>query len=163
MAEPLILYSTNTWLAYEISERYFGGMHYAWCAPVFDSDSRYSREVVLTATSNPVKIYRNLRDETRGGDRHSAKVQENKVGILRGATLNRAAGIITPAQERDIVAIVEKAETADFRPLLYIIPFSSVSSMVAEVPVERRAHPLAREYLIERLPRECFDVIEFPV
>lgn len=114
MAEPLILYSTNTWLAYAISERYYGGMHYAWCALVFDSSSRFTREVVSTATSNPVTIYRNLRDETKGGDRHSSRVRENKAGILRGATLKRAARVITEEQERDIAAIVQRSETTDF-------------------------------------------------
>jgi hypothetical protein len=29
--KPLVLYSTNTWLAYAISERYYRGLHYAWC------------------------------------------------------------------------------------------------------------------------------------
>jgi hypothetical protein len=163
MADPLILYSTNTWLAYKISERYYGELHYVWCAPVFDAESDFSGEVMLSTTSNPVTIYRNLRDETRTGDRHSAKVQENKVGILRGATRKRAAGLITESQERDIVAIVDRAETMDLRPLLYLIPFVSVSAMVVEVPVENRAHPLAQEYLIEQLPRHCFDVVEFPL
>jgi hypothetical protein len=163
MADPLILYSTNTWLAYAISQRYYGRLHHAWCAPVFDYQSEFSREVVLSATSNPLTLYRDLRDETRTGDRHSAKVQENKMGILRGATLKRAAGLITESQEREIVAIVEKAETRDFRPLLYVIPFASVSRVVAEVPVENRAHPLAQEYLIDQLSRDCFDVVEFPL
>jgi hypothetical protein len=73
MADPLILYSVNSWLAYIINERYYGGEHFVWCAPVFDVE----------------------------------------------------------AQSR------------------------------AEVPVERRAAPLSREFLIARLPRRCFDVIEF--
>jgi hypothetical protein len=118
MADPLILYSTNTWLAYKISERYYGELHYVWCAPVFDAESDFSGEVMLSTTSNPVTIYRNLRDETRTGDRHSAKVQGNKVGILRGATRKRTAGLITESQERDIVAIVDRAETMDLRPPL---------------------------------------------
>jgi len=162
MADPLILYSVNTWLAYRINERYYAGLHYAWRAPVFDYESRYAREIALSATSNPVTIYRGLRDETATGDRHSAKVKDNKLGIIRGATLNRAEGLINASQEREIIYIVDKAETTDFRPLLYLIPFSSVASIVSEVPVDKRAHPLAQEYLIERLPRDRFDVIEFP-
>ncbi len=39
MSAPLILYSTNTWLAYKIAERFYGDMHYVWCAPFFDSES----------------------------------------------------------------------------------------------------------------------------
>lgn len=30
---PLVLYSTNTWLAYTVAERFYGGEHYVWCTP----------------------------------------------------------------------------------------------------------------------------------
>ena len=111
MVDPLILYSTNTWLAYKISELYYRGLHYVWCAPVFDSESDFSGEVMLSTTSNPVTVYRNLRDETRTGDRHSTKVQENKVGILHGATRKRADGLITESQER-----VSSRSSIELRP-----------------------------------------------
>lgn len=112
-------------------------------------------------TSNPGEIYRNLLAEVLNGDRHSAKIQENKVGILKGATFKKQAGIITEQQEKDIAAIVDIAETRDFRPLLYIIPFYLVKDLIKDIPVSERAHPLSIEYVIEQLPRQYFDIIEF--
>ncbi|MBI3374798.1 MAG: hypothetical protein HY017_24000 [Betaproteobacteria bacterium] len=60
----------------------------------------------------------------------------------------------------DILAIEAAAQSADFRPLLYVIPFVAVSHLLKEVPVSRRAHPLSQEYIIEELPTELFDAIE---
>ena len=82
------------------------------------------------------------------------------MGILNGATRKRSAGAITEEQEREIGGIVELAETRDFRPLLYVIPYTNVLSIVQNVPVKEKAHPLAEEYVIEELPRQCFDIIE---
>lgn len=62
---------------------------------------------------------------------------------------------------REIAAIVDCSETADFRPLLYVIPYRAVSKQVKQVPVAERAHPLSEEYMIECLPRRYFDMIDF--
>jgi hypothetical protein len=112
-------------------------------------------------TSTPSDILHTLGREVRAGDRHSAKIEQNKVGILKGASFKRVSGVITKKQEKDIASIVEGAETKDFRPLLYIIPFSHAAKLLQEVPVENRAHPLSVEYVIDELPRSHFDVIEF--
>ena len=52
------------------------------------------------------------------------------------------------------------AEKQDFRPLIYVIPFEPVKSLVEMASLENRAHALSEEYIIERLPRELFDAIE---
>lgn len=161
MPDPLILYSINSWLAYIIAKRYYRHEHFVWCSPFFNSRTISSIDSTTPPTSNPYEIYCNWREEVRNGDRHSAKVKENKVGILKGATVKRQAGIISAEQERDIVSIVEIAETKEFRPLIYIIPFTAVSSILIEVPIKERAHPLSIEYVIESLPRDHFDIIEF--
>lgn len=161
MPDPLILYSINSWLAYIIAERYYRHEHFVWCSPFFNSRTISAIDSTTPPSSNPYEIYCNLREEVENGDRHSAKVKENKVGILKGATFKRQAGIISADQERDIVSIVEDAETRDFKPLLYIIPFTFVSSMLIEVPIKDRAHPLSIEYVIESLPRYNFDIVEF--
>jgi hypothetical protein len=70
--------------------------------------------------------------------------------------------VIGEPQEAEIRAAVRLAETRDFKPLLFIIPFSGVRGRVREVPVEQRAHPLSLEYIIESRPRSSFDSIEFP-
>ena len=79
---------------------------------------------------------------------------------MRGAELQRAAGIITKNEKKEILAIVSKAVVRDFRPLLYVIPYGPVASMLKKVAVAHRAHPLSVEYIIERLPRTMFDVIQ---
>ena len=126
MPDPLILYSTNTWLAYRIAQQYYGGTHYVWCTPYFDSRSLSGYDVYVPPTSSPSEIYHALHEEVRRGDQHSAKIKENKIGILKGATYKRESRVITEEDERDIAAIVDLAETRDFRPLLYIIPFKLI-------------------------------------
>jgi len=156
----IVLYSANTWLAYNIAERYYHGEHYVWCTPFFDAEVLPKRQYTVAPTSSPKDIYINLYKETTRGDRHSTKIEDNKVGILKGAAFKKAAGVITEQQQRDIAAIVDAAETRDFIPLLYIIPYNLVSNIIRDVPVLERAHPLSVEYIIEALPNNYFDVIE---
>jgi hypothetical protein len=160
MALPIVLYSANSWLAYKIGERYYGGEHYAWCAPVFDGRTSSAGGWYLPPTSSPAEIYSGLREEVRRGDRHSAKIDQNKIGIIYGASVKRRTGIVSEKQEKEIALIVEAAERADFRPLLYVIPYPPVAHLVKEVHVKDRAHPLSSECVIEALDRKLFDVIE---
>ena len=81
--------------------------------------------------------------------------------FIKGAKKKAAEGRITRKQLREIREIVDDAETLKFRPLLYIIPFASVADLIMDVPIDARANPLSREYIIERLPRSHFDIIEF--
>ena len=161
MREHFFLYSTNTWLGYVLAEQFYGGEHYVWCTPYFDSASLAKVDATTPPTSTPSEIYRSLDAEVCAGDRNSAKIEQNRVGILRGASIKRAAGVIDEQQERDIAAIVERAEIRDFRPLLFVIPFFLVAAALKPVPIEKRAHPLSVEYVIERLPRNHFEIIEF--
>lgn len=161
MHSPLVLYSANTWLAYMIAQRYYGQIHYAWCTPDFDPRSLAFTDASVPPTSSPLEVYRNLAEEVRRGDLHSAKIKENKVGVLRGATAKYAQGKIGDDQRKEIAEIVDAVQTRDFRPLLYVIPYAGIADLVNEVPVKDRAHPLSAEYIIEELPRDRFDVIEF--
>jgi hypothetical protein len=160
MANPLILYSCGTWLAFTISETYYRGVHYVWCAPVFDPNSRFASPVAVPPTSSPREIYHNLFEEITRGDKHSAKVAQNRLGILRGADKKLSQGIITAAQRDEIIAIASCAELRDFRPLLIVIPFKIVSKRVKQVPIKDRAHPLSEEFIIENLQRSEFDILE---
>jgi hypothetical protein len=159
MSAPIILYSTNTWLAYNIAERFYGAEHYVWCTPYFSPRSAPPFASV-PPTSCPLAIYRSLSNEVRAGDRHSAKIRDNQVGIATGVRAKRAEGAIDERQEDEILRIVENAQVQDFRPLLYVIPHGLVSDLLSPVPVAERAHPLSTEFLIGRLPRRCFDVID---
>ena len=142
MNEKLILYSANTWLAFMIAQKYYQKEHYIWCTPVFDSRKAQYNGLIVPPTSCPSEIYHNLHEEVSRGDRHSSKIKENRIGILRGAEIKLSQGLITEAQKEEIAAIVDQAELRDFRPLMYIIPFARVQSLVAEVAISDRAHPV---------------------
>lgn len=157
---PLVLYSTNTWLAYNVAELFYGGEHYVWCTPHFSPRSAPPYASV-PPTSCPSAIYRSLAAEVRAGDRHSTKIRENRVGISRGAELRRKDGMIDERQEKEINEMIGNAGIQDFKPLLYVIPHELVAPMIEPVPVEHRAHPLSVEFVVPRLPRAKFDVIDF--
>jgi hypothetical protein len=157
---PLLLYSANTWLAYSIAESFYGGEHYVWCTPYFTSRAA-PPHVRLPPTSAPASIYRSLAEEVRAGDRHSAKIRDNKLGISRGVKAKLQDGTIDDRQGNEIMDIVGGAEISDFRPLVYVIPRHLVAGVLEPVAIEERAHPLSAEFLIERLPRMHFDVIDF--
>lgn len=161
MTNPLLLYSTNTWLAYMIAQRFYRGEHYAWCNPLFNSKTSPPTDYSIPPTSSPCEIYSSLLADVQKGDRNSPKIKQNKLGILKGAVYKKRAGVISSRQKNEITAVVERAETQDFRPLIFVIPYSLVVDLLRKVPVRNRAHPLSDEYIIDRLPREGFDIIDF--
>jgi hypothetical protein len=161
MEYPFILYSTNTWLAYEINKKYYKHNHYVWCAPVICYEKPSFNSMRVPSSSDPINIYRRLLEDIHSGDKHCQKVKDNKIGIIKGATSKQEQEIITKEQEQEIISIVNMATMGDFYPLLYVIPFSKVKKIVKKVSVEKRAHPLSDEYLIESLHRKYFDVIFF--
>lgn len=156
---PLVLYSTNTWLAYTVAERFYGGEHYVWCTPYFSVRSAPPYASV-PPTSCPGAIYHQLDAEVRAGDRHSGKIKENRDGIKRGAKVMLLAGTIDEHEHEEIEAIVDNAQIQEFRPMIYVIPAHLVADRLGRVAVADRAHPLSVEYTIERLPRSAFDVID---
>lgn len=159
MAVPLILYSTNTWLAFAIAERYYKGIHFAWCSPFFRPDAVVS-SAAAPPTAIPGEIYDAFFDHVRRGDQHSPWIERNKIGLLNGAKLQYASGVINEVEWDHINWTVEKALIQDFRPLVFVIPFLGVKHLVEEVPPAERAHPLSVEYRIRELPRNRFDMIE---
>ncbi len=157
----IVLYSTNSWLAYVISQRYYASDHYVWCTPYFDPSSVPSIDYTVPPSSSPAEIYRGLGEDVRRADRHSSKIAANKTGLVAGIQAKKRAGVITDEQANEIASIVEAAETRDFRPLVYVIPFTLVEDRIAGVPINQRANPLSVEFVIDKLPRHCFDVIDF--
>lgn len=144
-----------------IAKSYYGDMHYVWCSPFAGSFAAFDR--IEPPSSSPLKIYRSLHEDVSGGDQHSDKIRQNRIGLIRGASAKRQAGVIDAATERGIVATVERAETLLFQPWLYIIPYAATEEIAKPVPLEQRAHPFSEEYIIEALPRACFDVVELPL
>lgn len=104
-----LLYSVNTWLAYNLSVRYFGGLHYVWCSPIFSSRNHPSFQVTPPPTSCASDIYHRLADEVRRCDAHSTKIADNRVGICAGAKKKHDAGIITMEELSEIEAITTAA------------------------------------------------------
>lgn len=159
---PLVLYSTNAYIAYMINERYYKGFHYVWCSEVFDARRQYAYgpHASIPPSSSPWEIYKTMREDVKRGDLHSANVQRLRKNILDGALEKLKAGKISKAQYKDIGKILEEALLSDFRPLLYVIPYQGVAKLVEEVPIEERAHPLSLELRIPALTRKHFDIIE---
>jgi len=109
----------------------------------------------------PGEIYNRLFEDVSSGDKHSAWIEKNRVGLIKGAASKKSSGVITERMEKTIISIVQVAEIRDFKPLLFIIPFTGrVARLAKEVPVDQRAHPMSIEYRIEKLPRTMFDPVE---
>lgn len=162
MKEPLLLYSTNTWLAYAIAERYYGGVHFAWCSPVYDG-TRAASHINIPPSSSPAELYRALRSDVQRGDRHSPLIKRNREGIIKGAEAKRDSGVITRARRDEIETIVKNSHPGEFRPVLFVMPFETVRGRLVEPSVRERAHPMSIEYRVESLPREWFDMLELEV
>jgi len=158
---PLVLYSTNTWLAFQLGQTYYNERHWVYCSPKFDnrSSGAYGRPP-QPPSSSPGEIFHSLLDEIQRGDMHSAKIQQNKAGLLKGASAKRSQGVITADTEAEIAAVVGLATLKDFSPLLYIIPFYGGTTRATRVPVPQRASLLSEEYIVDDLGRDEFDVIE---
>lgn len=160
MSAPLILYSANTLLAYRINQIYYRERHFVWCNPYF-SASAPSIDVQMPPSSTPSDICCSLCGDVSQDDVHSLKIQSNRDGIRKGASSKRNAEQITEQELREIDQIVSAAKLADFRPLLYVIPFHLVAEQAKPVPPTDRAHPFSQEYIIKDLLRSSFDVLEW--
>lgn len=63
MNNKSIFYSCVTRISYEICQRHYGGMHYAWCSPCLDASSRFSPYNLIPPSSNPKDIYWGLKKD----------------------------------------------------------------------------------------------------
>ena len=156
--DPLLLYSANTHLAFILAERYYKQVHWVWCGTAFDA--RATLPVPAPASSNPAEIIEGLYHDMERGDRHSKKIAANREALRGAADEKLVSGVITLLQKREIAYAIDKAELREFRPLLFVIPFSKVRARVQRAPIEKWASPLYPEYVIPALPRRCFDILE---
>jgi hypothetical protein len=157
MTQPLLLYSTATRLAYSVAQRYFGELHYVWCAPRDDPDPHAFHN---PPSSNPILLYRTYERDIAGGDEHSAVIAANRRGIIRGAVAKEAQGMIDRPTRELIEAVAKQAPLPDFKPLLFVIPYAKVANRVKPAGIDDRARPMAQEFIIEELPRSSFDVLD---
>jgi hypothetical protein len=160
MPDPNILYSTTTYLAFKIAQTYYGDVHYVWCTHIFDGSKHKALDPGVPPTSSPWEIYKGFREEVSRKDRHSAKVQDNRAGILRGASVKLQAKVIEAQAQEEIQAIVEEADLSYFEPIILVIPFVAVRTLIQPVPIRQRASLFSSEVIIPALPRSTFDVIQ---
>jgi hypothetical protein len=160
MSEPLVLYSANTLLAYRINEDFYRQTHFVWCSPFF-SASAASIDVQMPPSSTPCDICKVYLEDIARQDLHSPSLKSHRSGLERGMKSQLAKRLIHEEQYQELEEIVSKAALDEFRPLLYIIPFEGVRDLVRPAPRRQRAHPFSPEYIIERLPRSRFDVLEW--
>ena len=160
-AENLLYYSTNTYLSFWLSKNFYKKF-FVWCSPVFDPSklSEYHELKKIPPSSSPFYIYNLFHNDVSSGDLHSAKIQENKAGLIRGASLHLENKTISELEYARIMSIIEQALITEFRPLVYVIPKSKVKNRVKMVEVEKTANPLSIEYQIHDLKADEFDVIE---
>jgi hypothetical protein len=157
MPQIHLLYSASTRLAYSIAETYYNSIHYTWCASYRRPDPHM---VGIPASSNPLEIYWSYHRAVKSGDLHSFYISANRRGIALGATAREKGGLIDSRTRERIHAIAEKAPITDFKPLLFVIPYTLVKDSLREVDVDDSARASSLEYLIENLPRDQFDVLD---
>jgi hypothetical protein len=158
---PLFLWSTNTFLKYRIQQTFQNGKHYAWCSPTFEGAAlqRYAIGTGQAASSDPATIYRQLYHAVVTKDQADGKITSQKK-VLRALAVNWSrAGSITEDDRDEIIAILRKSEVADWRPLIYVIPYAVVATRVKLVPRPLRA-TLEPEYVVPDLSGEEFHIIE---
>lgn len=150
---PLHVFSCVTQLAHKIAKEYYEDMHYVWCSPKFGSDNPPS--------STPKTIFCRLEEDICGNDKHSDAIKRNKMGLRKGAKQKCHDGVITTEVQKEILKIVSKAQLTDFSPLIFVISYDQVASLVKKVDPAKRADPFSEELLIEKLPGSDFGVIAF--
>ena len=155
MQKPLVLYSTNSELAFQLAEKYYAGQHYVWCTPCFTSEGG----CMVPPSSEPMKLATRLFEDIKGRDKHSLSIDRLRSGIKKGAIAKHAAGVISRSELSTIKELVDHADLAAFMPLLFVIPYALVSTLAKPVKGPLKANYSSVEYHIESLPRSHFDVI----
>ena len=159
-----ILFSTQTYLAWLINERYYAGLHYVWCAPVFDASilEKQNKFYGIPPSSSPLEIYRTYLTDVQRCDFHSLNIERIRQGLKTGAGFKLADGIIDDNEYSRILTMIEdKRQIEYFRPMMYVIPKYLVVSKLLLVEVERSANPLSTEFQIPNLNRNEFTTIQF--
>jgi len=159
-----LLYSTNTFLSYEIGCRYRSNKHFVWCSEVFDprKQSRNSLVSMVAPTSSPYEIARVLADAVVGEDHHNANIKKYRSLFKRFATIWEADKSITPEAASEIRGMVSQQSFRIWRPYVFIIPREPIESKRRLVSVKMASRAAAGpEYKIENLDTSEFDVIEW--
>jgi hypothetical protein len=160
-----IFYSTNPWFATDISDRYRGGISFAWVCECFDTAHAPtgSAAKMIAPSSNPRRTYENLAEECQDEEEHSALIKGYRKTFCRLAKEWRASGSITPDQSDEIIASARSHTWRIWRPVLYVIPSAPILAAGRLKSVrrpDRAGH--GPESQIDSLRRVEFDIIELP-
>lgn len=147
-----ILYSTGTLLAYNIAKDYYNNIHYVWCTESFDA-------ALQPGTSNPRTLCSRYLDQIIKKDRHAIEINNNKAGILKGASAKLKQGIITDEQYHEISLKVRFSCPEDFYPVIYLINKKAVKGKLKVVNPDDKASDTSIEYIIDDLKRNEFELI----
>lgn len=148
----LLLYSTGTMLSYRINKEYYQNIHYVWCTEAFDAR-------LQPGTSNPRTLCTRYLEQILKNDRHATEINNNKAGILKGASVKLKQGIITQKQHDEIAARIAYAGNEDFYPVVYLINKKAVKSRMKIVEPCDAASDSSVEYIIEDLKGNEFEII----
>ena len=147
-----LLYSTCTTLTYKIAKYYYNNIHYVWCTESFDA-------VLQPGTSNPRTLCTRYLEQIIKRDRHASEINNNKVGILKGAAEKLKQGVITKEQYDEIKMRVAYAQDEEFYPVIYLINKNAVKKRLIVVPQTDAASDSSVEYIITDLKRNEFDLV----
>ena len=141
---------------------FFNGRFYVWCSKIFCENQQGAHALPFPPSSNPSKIYSDLRKAVDMRDVHDPKIKSIKLTLKRVARKIQRNGEITDTQYRNILDIIKRADISDFKPLIYIIPYQNVltGGKIKRIPPKNAANPLSEEYRIEDLNEEEFEVID---
>ncbi len=151
--EPLFLVSVQSKLAYLINERYYGGLHYAWCSPGFDCPSN-------PPDANPKVIFSRWREDYLSNDAESLFIKKNRQGLKNGIMHQKNLGFI---DDKTVANLINLTDTAPFRyfcPVLYVMPYQQVKHLLEDVDFSERAGPFSIEFKLPDLPNLFFNVFE---
>lgn len=156
-----ILYSTNPWFATDIALRYRGGSHFAWVCECFDSKKAPagSAAALIAPSSNPWRIYNQLREDCDNEDKHSSLIQGYKKTFSRLAKGWFGDGTLNKDQYDEIIATVKGLSWNIWRPVLYVIPRAGIESRLRSVSISARAGYGPELQIADLQPHE-FDIIE---
>lgn len=159
-----VLYSTNPWIALDITDRYLGGNYFAWVCECFDTSKAPSgsASAMIAPSSNPKRIYERLAEECDDEEEHSDSIKRYKKTFTRLARSWAADGTITAADEQEIITTVRSRSWKIWRPVIYVIPRVPIESAgrLIQVPRKDRAG-YGPEFQINGFSRNEFDIIEF--
>ena len=139
-------------LAYRIAKDYYNNIHYVWCTESFDA-------ALQPGTSNPRTLCTRYLEQIIKNDRHAVEINNNKAGILKGATEKLKQGVINQLQFEEISARVAYANNEDFYPVIYLIKKKAVKKRLLIVNPSDAASNSSIEYIITDLKRSEFELI----